>query len=470
MKLKDQVAVVTGAGRNIGEEIAKLFAAEGAKVAIVDVDKPRGERVVGAIKGSGGEAELFTADVSKGSDVAALVRSVVERFGRIDILVNNVAISDNKHIFDITEEEWDRVLAVTLKSQFLMGKHVAQQMAAQGTGGRIVNIGSTSGFMGRSRAVAYSAAKGGVANLTRAMAAQLAPHKIRVNAIVPNKIGSPVGKDEFDPARPVPNMVKRPGQPLEAAKAVLFLASDDLHVLERPSEGDPVPFLERIGGARAHQQGRAQLAEIDAGGLGQPPRFDQAHGIDPEQQVVHGLTDLAVADLAEMGIVGAKAAVDRASALDHVGLAANEGEQRSFIGSEAAPADWRVEDGDTACLRALLERLDGVGLGRRGHRDDRARGKSSEQPVRPEHDLIDFVVIADADDHEIGRVRDLGRRLGGGGAGIARLGQLLIVDVTSGHLIAVLDEMLEHRKSHAADADDAHALLLSVCHACPYAP
>lgn len=227
MKLKDQVAVVTGAGRNIGEEVAKLFAAEGAKVAIVDVDKPRGERVVGAIKGSGGEAELFTADVSKGSDVAALVRAVVERFGRIDILVNNVAISDNKHIFDITEEEWDRVLAVTLKSQFLMGKHVAKQMAAQSSGGRIVNIGSTSGFMGRSRAIAYSAAKGGVANLTRAMAAQLAPHGIRVNAIVPNKIGSPVGKDTFDPARPVPNMAKRPGDPKEAAKAVLFLACED---------------------------------------------------------------------------------------------------------------------------------------------------------------------------------------------------------------------------------------------------
>src|SRR6201982_2015563 len=161
MKLKDQVAVVTGAGRNIGEEIAKLFAAEGAKVAIVDVDKPRGERVVGAIKGSGGEAELFTADVSKGSEVAALVRAVVERFGRIDILVNNVAVSDNKHIFDITEEEWDRVLAITLKSQFLMGKHVAQQMAAQGTGGRIVNIGSTSRVMGRSPAPPSFAATAG---------------------------------------------------------------------------------------------------------------------------------------------------------------------------------------------------------------------------------------------------------------------------------------------------------------------
>ena len=226
MKLKDQVAIVTGAGRNIGEEIAKLFAAEGAKVAIVDMDKARGERVANSITAAGGDAALFIADVSNGRDVAALVKAVVERFGRIDILVNNVAISDNKHIFEITEEEWDRVLAVTLKSQFLMGKHVGQQMATQG-GGRIVNIGSTSGFMGRKRAIAYSAAKGGVANLTRAMAAQLAPHNIRVNAIVPNKIGSPVGKDEFDPSRPVPNMPKRPGQPAEAAKAVLFLVSED---------------------------------------------------------------------------------------------------------------------------------------------------------------------------------------------------------------------------------------------------
>jgi NAD(P)-dependent dehydrogenase (short-subunit alcohol dehydrogenase family) len=227
MKLQGQVAIVTGAGRNIGEEIARLFAAEGAGVAVVDVDLPRGTRVVDAIKSTDRVCELFIADVSRETDVIALVQAVVARFGRIDVLVNNVAISDNKHIFDITEEEWDRVLAVTLKSQFLMGKHVAKQMAAQSSGGRIVNIGSTSGFMGRSRAIAYSAAKGGVANLTRAMAAQLAPHGIRVNAIVPNKIGSPVGKDTFDPARPVPNMAKRPGDPKEAAKAVLFLACED---------------------------------------------------------------------------------------------------------------------------------------------------------------------------------------------------------------------------------------------------
>jgi NAD(P)-dependent dehydrogenase (short-subunit alcohol dehydrogenase family) len=227
MKLKDRVAIVTGAGRNIGEEVAKLFAAEGAKVAVVDLDQSRGERTTAAITAAGGTAELFVTNVARASEVEALVTAVVARFGRIDILVNNVAVSDNKTILDITEEDWDRVMNVTLKSQFLMSRQVAQQMVAQGSGGSIVNVGSTSGWQGRRRAIAYSAAKGAIANFTRAAAVQLAPYNIRLNAIVPNKIGSPVGKDEFDPTRPVENMLKRPGQPIEAARAILFLASDD---------------------------------------------------------------------------------------------------------------------------------------------------------------------------------------------------------------------------------------------------
>jgi NAD(P)-dependent dehydrogenase (short-subunit alcohol dehydrogenase family) len=227
MKLAGQVAIVTGGGRNIGAEIAKLFAAEGARVAVVDLDRGRAERIAGEIAAAGSEAIALVADVSKGTDAAAAVRHTVERFGRVDILVNNVAISDNKTILDITEEEWDRVMAVTLKSQFLMAQQAARQMIAQGGGGKIVNLGSTSGHRGRGRAIAYSAAKGGVANLTRAMAAQLAPHGIRVNSVSPNKTGSPVGKDEFDPTRPITNLVKRPGQPIETARAVLFLASDD---------------------------------------------------------------------------------------------------------------------------------------------------------------------------------------------------------------------------------------------------
>jgi NAD(P)-dependent dehydrogenase (short-subunit alcohol dehydrogenase family) len=130
-------------------------------------------------------------------------------------------------VLEITKAEWDKVIAVTLTAPFLMSQHVARAMVKQGGGGRIVNIGSTSGFFGRSRAIAYGAAKGGVANLTRSLAVQLAPHGIRVNGVVPNKIGSPVGKDEFDPTRPVVNLVGRPGVPVDLARAILFLVSEE---------------------------------------------------------------------------------------------------------------------------------------------------------------------------------------------------------------------------------------------------
>lgn len=227
MKLTNQVAIITGAGRNIGEAIAKTLAAEGAKVAVLDLDKGRGDKVAAEIIKAGGAAAALVADVAAEADIVGAVAAVVGRWGRIDILINNAAISDNKNILDITKEQWDTVIAATLTGPFLMSQHVARQMVAQGSGGNIVNIGSTSGFFGRARAVAYSAAKGGVANLTRAMAVQLAPHKIRVNGVVPNKIGSPVGRDEFDPSRPVVNLIGRPGMPLDMARAVLFLVSDE---------------------------------------------------------------------------------------------------------------------------------------------------------------------------------------------------------------------------------------------------
>jgi NAD(P)-dependent dehydrogenase (short-subunit alcohol dehydrogenase family) len=227
MKLTGQVAIITGAGRNIGAETAKLFASEGAKVAVVDVDQRRSETVATEIAQAGGSAAAFVADVSSEADISRLVKEVVDKFDRVDILVNNAAISDNKHVLDITKEEWDKVIAVTLTAPFLLSQRVARQIVAQGSGGKIVNVGSTSGFFGRSRAVAYSAAKGGVANLTRALAVQLAPHRIRVNGVVPNKIGSPVGKDAFDPTRPVVNLVGRPGVPMDLARVILFLVSDE---------------------------------------------------------------------------------------------------------------------------------------------------------------------------------------------------------------------------------------------------
>jgi NAD(P)-dependent dehydrogenase (short-subunit alcohol dehydrogenase family) len=227
MKLKGQVAIITGAGRNIGEDTAKLFASEGAKVAVVDNHKGRADKVAGDIVKANGEAAGFVADVSSEADVDRLAGDVAAKWGRIDILVNNAAVSDNKHMLEITKADWDRVMAVTLTGPFLMSKAVARQMVAQKTGGKIVNVGSTSGFFGRSRALAYTAAKAGVANLTRSMAVQLAPHNIRVNCVVPNKIGSPVGKNEFDPTRPVVNLRGRVGVPMDLARAILFLASDD---------------------------------------------------------------------------------------------------------------------------------------------------------------------------------------------------------------------------------------------------
>lgn len=227
MKLEGQVAIITGAGRNIGEDTAKLFASEGASVAVVDLDKARGEKVASDIVASGGKAKAFVCDVAKEEDIRKCVDDVKAAFGRVDILVNNAAISDNKNMFDVTTEEWNRVLAITLTSPFLFSKYAAKAMIEAGNGGKIVNVSSTSGYFGRDKAIAYTAAKGGVVNLTKSMAIQLAPHKIRVNSVVPNKIGSPVGKDEFDPTRPVLNLVGRPGVPMDLARAALFLASDD---------------------------------------------------------------------------------------------------------------------------------------------------------------------------------------------------------------------------------------------------
>ena len=227
MKLQNQVAIITGAGRNIGADIARLFSSEGSKIVVVDLDKGRGEAIASEIRSQGGEALAVIADISEGRDVRRLVNTVVEKWGKIDILINNAAISDNKTIFTITEEEWDKTLAVTLTGPFLVSKYVAGQMVQQGRGGKIVNIASTSGYQGRESAIAYTSAKAGVLNLTRSMAVQLAPYNIRVNSVSPNKIGSPVGKDEIDPNRKIDNLMGRPGLPSEVASVVLFLVTDD---------------------------------------------------------------------------------------------------------------------------------------------------------------------------------------------------------------------------------------------------
>jgi len=227
MKLGNQVAIITGAGRNIGEETAKLFAQEGAAVAVVDMDRARADKVTEAITAAGGKARTYLCDVSQEDQIVATVNAVAADFGRLDILINNVAISDNKHVFDITKAEWDRVFAVCLTAPMLFSKYAAKEMIAGKRGGKIVNVSSTSGHYGRGRAIAYTSAKAGVINLTRSLAIQLAPYDIRVNCVVPNKIGSPVGKDEFNPDRKVLNLRNRPGEPVDLARAMLFLVSED---------------------------------------------------------------------------------------------------------------------------------------------------------------------------------------------------------------------------------------------------
>jgi|TARA_B100000530_G_scaffold180225_1_gene114010 NAD(P)-dependent dehydrogenase (short-subunit alcohol dehydrogenase family) len=227
MRHQNKVVIVTGAGRNIGEETAKLFVKEGARVAVVDLDD-RGQGVADNLNAEKeGSAIFIKANVADEESVKNLVAETVKAFGRIDTLVNNVAISDNLTIRECTLADFQKTIDVTLTSQFLTCKYVGEQMIEQGDGGVIVNIGSTSGFKGRNSAVAYCAAKGGVANLVRAIAAQYAEHGIRVNSVVPNRIGSPVGKEEFDPGRYVTNMLHRPGLPEELAAAVNFMASDE---------------------------------------------------------------------------------------------------------------------------------------------------------------------------------------------------------------------------------------------------
>ena len=176
MKLKGQVAIITGAGRNIGKAMAKLFASEGAKIAVAEMHEGRGQAVVDEINKSGQEAMLVLGDVAKSSDVQEMVEKVVAKFGGIDILVNNAALTDHANIFDSTEEEFDKVIAVSLKGPYLVTKYVAEQMRKQGRGGKILNFGSTSGMIGRFDGIAYAAAKAGVINMTRAMAVQLAPN------------------------------------------------------------------------------------------------------------------------------------------------------------------------------------------------------------------------------------------------------------------------------------------------------
>ena len=228
MKLKGRTALVTGAGPNIGQEICSVLAGEGANVACNDVDPARAEASAGRIEKAGGRALAVPADITEADQVRAMVDQVVRRWGGIDILVNNAAITVPKGLLQISFDEWKQSLDIILTGTFLCSRYAAEVMVGQGRGGSIVNIASTSGHRGRANALAYCTAKGGILNMTRAMAMDLAPHRIRVNSVSPTKTGISVGGLEREGERSFDEIPwGRLGRPSDQAHAVLYLVSNE---------------------------------------------------------------------------------------------------------------------------------------------------------------------------------------------------------------------------------------------------
>jgi NAD(P)-dependent dehydrogenase (short-subunit alcohol dehydrogenase family) len=235
-RLDDKVALVTGAASGIGEATALLFAAEGARVMLADIQDEQGHTVRDRIRSACSTAEYVHCDVAVAEDQAGMIRATADAFGRLDVLFNNAGLARGGSILDLTEEDWDLVLDVDLKSVYLGCKLAIPEMRKTG-GGAIVNTASVAGLRGGARLHAYHAAKAGVINLTRSVAAEAAQYGVRVNCVCPGIIVTPIwrqiGVASDEAARAFWGMMGqrvlmgRVGTPEEVAKTVLFLASDD---------------------------------------------------------------------------------------------------------------------------------------------------------------------------------------------------------------------------------------------------
>jgi len=232
MRLKDKIAIVTGGGSGFGEGIAKRFAQEGCKVIVNDINVAGGERVVKEI---GAQARFVKGDVSKDADWAALVKATQDAFGGLNVVVNNAGTTHrNQPMLNVTEEQFDRIYAVNVKSIFLSAKHCVPYFRQKG-GGVFVNIASTAGVRPRPGLTWYNGSKGAVIMTSRSMAVELAPDKIRVNAVNP-VAGETALLAEFMGGQDTPEIrakfiatipLGRLSRPLDIANAALYLASDE---------------------------------------------------------------------------------------------------------------------------------------------------------------------------------------------------------------------------------------------------
>ena len=231
MDLKNKVAIITGSRKGIGKAIALALAKAGANVVVSDINLDDCNKVVEEIKAIGKKGLAVKADVSNPEDVSQMINLTTEKFGKVNILVNNAGIYMQKSLTDVTEQDFDRILDINLKGVFLCSKAAVPEMIKQGKG-KIINITSIAGQVGFANSSAYCASKGAIINLTRELALELAQYKINVNAIGPGVIETDMTKDLLKDKAIKETLLaniplNRIGKPEDIANAALFLASDN---------------------------------------------------------------------------------------------------------------------------------------------------------------------------------------------------------------------------------------------------